>query len=50
MMSGLLGDLAIEQILRAKMDRGEKFTLCYDYVKILPGSNDLVDRRVAGHG
>ena len=46
MMPGLLGDLAIEQILSPAMDRGETFTLCYDYFKILPGSNDLVDRRV----
>ena len=48
MMPGLLGDLAIEQILRPAMDRGEKFILCYDDFKVLPGSNDLVDRRVTG--
>jgi hypothetical protein len=48
MMPGLLRDLAIEQILRAEMDCGEKFSLCCDCVKILPGSNDLVGRRVAG--
>ena len=48
MMPGLLGDMAIEQILRAEMDCGEKFSLCCDYVKILPGSNELVGRRVAG--
>jgi hypothetical protein len=48
MMPGLLGDLAIEQMLRPEIDRGEKLTLCYDYFKILPGSNDLVDRCVTG--
>ena len=48
MMHGLLGDLAIERILKPAMDRGEKSTLCDDYLKILPGSNDMVDRRVTG--